>query len=207
MLEQLARRQEVLRAGARHVGWKIGQDEADSVDGAIGVGYITSVSCLEPGETYDAAGTAVDLRADVEVAVELGRDLNFSDGDAAAAIAGYATALEIVDVSPVLTSPEAAISTNDTHRAVAVGCFRPTLPAGTLCASALVNGEPRERRDAEVPLEDRLTAAARVLESVGQRLRQGDWIITGVIVQTSIAPGDAVEGVIDGLGAVRLDIA
>jgi hypothetical protein len=47
--------------------------------------------------------------------------------------------------------------------------------------------------------------AARVLDLVGERLRRGDLIITGLIVQIPVAPGDLVEAQIAELGSVQLD--
>ncbi len=209
MIEQLARRRETLAAGARHVGWKLGTDDRDSISGAIGVGYITSATRLVSGDAYRIEGLAVDLRADVELALELGRDIDphAERDDISASIRGYATALEIVDVSPILSDSEAVIAANDFHRAVAFGRFRQALPAETLRATAAVNGADRDTGEAKADVADRLLAAARVLEVVGMRLRRRDRIITGLIVQIPVKAGDSVEAKISGLDSVQLMIA
>jgi 2-keto-4-pentenoate hydratase len=46
-----------------------------------------------------------------------------------------------------------------------------------------------------------------VLAAVGERLRAGDRIITGLVVQVPIRPGDEVAAELDGLGAAHLTIA
>jgi hypothetical protein len=74
MREQLAHR-DLMASGARHVGWKLGVGDRESIGGSIAAGYLTSVTCLESGGTYQIDGLDSDLRADVELAVELGRDL------------------------------------------------------------------------------------------------------------------------------------
>jgi 2-keto-4-pentenoate hydratase len=57
------------------------------------------------------------------------------------------------------------------------------------------------------PLVDRIMAAARVLDAVGERLMRGDRIITGSIVQVAVGSGDDVVADLGRLGAVRVTIA
>jgi hypothetical protein len=47
----------------------------------------------------------------------------------------------------------------------------------------------------------------RILHSVGEELRPDDRVITGLIVNCSIAPGDEVIAELGSLGRVRLRIA
>ena len=209
LLSQLAHRRELLTAGARHVGWKLGTGTGDSVDGSIGVGHITSATLLDPGDAYRAAGRAIDLRADVELAVELGQDIDpeAREDEAHEAITAYATALELVDISSLVEDPAMAIATNDFHRAIAFGPFRPVPTGGLLAATGSVNGTVRDSGETHPGLAERLIQAARVLEAVGEGLRNGDRVSTGLIVQLAIRPGDTVEAEIDSLGPVRLTIA
>ena len=90
-LEQLAHRREALTAGATHVGWKLGMGKRERIGASIAVGYLTSATKLEPGGSYRVDGLAADLRADVEVAIELRADVDYRAGAAALhdAIAGY----------------------------------------------------------------------------------------------------------------------
>ncbi len=189
MHEQLAARP----PGATHVGWKYGGGAGERIGGEIAVGHLTSATTLEDGSTYRGAG---DLHADAELAVELGAD---------AAISGYGAALEIVDLAGPAT-PEAVVAANDFHRAVAFGAFSEGCPLG-LDGALFVNGERRDSAPALTDVSDRIAAVARVLGAVGESLRPGDRIITGLIVQVPVAPGDEVVAALGGLGRVALRIA
>jgi 2-keto-4-pentenoate hydratase len=196
-VEQRARRNETLAAGARHVGWKLGTGERESIGGSISVGYITSASVLEPGGRFIVEGPVADLRADVELAVELADD---------GAIVGYGTSLELCDVSPVLGDAEAVIAANIFHRAVAFGPMQPSVPEA-LRATASVNGGMREAGEASPDVAPLLGGAAEVLRSAGLEFRPGDRVITGLIVQVPVAPGDRVEAEIEELDRVALTVA
>jgi 2-keto-4-pentenoate hydratase len=204
---QLRARRRALDAGARRVGWKLGMGDAERIGGHIAVGYLTSDSVLEPGATFDRAGGA-SLSADAEIALELGRDVA-PDGDpdaARAAIAGYGAALEIVDLGDADEGAEAVIAGNVFHRAVAFGGFRAELPPQTT-GRLVVNGQVRAAAAAPLDLAGRVCEAARVLRSVGERLRAGDRLITGSVVQVAIGPGDTVVADLGGLGDVGVTIA
>ena len=69
---QLGRWRATLAAGATRVGWKLGVGDAERDRDELAIGHLTSATVLEPGATYRAGG-AGDLRADAEVAFELGR--------------------------------------------------------------------------------------------------------------------------------------
>ena len=86
------------------VGWKVGLNiaEMEEVMGTEPVfGYLTSATRLEPGSTFHTRGVR-SLRAESEVAVEFGRVVRTVDDPETvrAAVAGLATALELVDVDP-----------------------------------------------------------------------------------------------------------
>jgi 2-keto-4-pentenoate hydratase len=106
--EQLTHRRRLLDAGATHVGWKLGMGDRESIGGEIAVGHLTSGTCLEPRSAYRTEREDAALHADAEVAVELGTDVE-PDGDAASvrdAIAAYAAAVEIVDLTLLPGEPE-----------------------------------------------------------------------------------------------------
>jgi 2-keto-4-pentenoate hydratase len=201
MVEQLRGRREAIAAGARHVGWKLGVGERERIGGSLAVGYLTSATCVEAGTEW-RAGLVSDLRFDVELAVELGDDV--PRGASEVSVAGYATALELVDLAPVLEDAVSVLATNVFHRAVAFGAF------GALRAEAegvaRVDGETRARAPVEDVVTERLLAAARVLEAVGERLRAGDLVITGSVVQVAFAAPAALEAEITGLAPVRLGV-
>jgi 2-keto-4-pentenoate hydratase len=49
--------------------------------------------------------------------------------------------------------------------------------------------------------------AAHLLEAVGERLRPGDLLITGSVVQTAVRPGERVVADLGALGRVEATIA
>jgi hypothetical protein len=188
--EQLSRRP----AGAVRVGWKYGSGEREQIGGDHVVGHVTSATTLADGDVYRGGGEK--LQADVEVAVEIG------DGGEPAR---YAVALEICDIAGDLSVEELVVA-NDYHRAVAFGRFAAKLPPGAEGALH-VNGEQRAAAPASEHVDARVAAVERVLRSVGERLRAGDRVITGLIANTPVQPGDEVVAELGALGRVGLRIA
>jgi 2-keto-4-pentenoate hydratase len=205
---QLALRDALLDEGAERVGWKLGLGESERISGHIGVGHLTTRTCLPSGGLYVPQDASAELHADAEVAVELGRDLpvNIGPRAAAQAIEAYAVALEICDLRQLPDDAEAIVAGNVLHRAVAFGPWSPILPEGDLTACLLVNGEQRDSSVAETNLGPRLSEAARVLEAVGEGLRAGDRIITSLVVQVPVDFGDDVVADMGRLGRVALSI-
>jgi 2-keto-4-pentenoate hydratase len=208
LLQQLERRDGLLREGAMRVGWKLGMGDRESIGGQIAVGYLTSATRLDPGSRYVAGSPGADLHADAELAIELGRDLPSSADARAVAdgISGYAAALEIVDLSPLPDEPESVVAANVFHRAVAFGPSRTELPTDDVLASLVVNDFVKANAPFAGGLVDRICKAARLLGAVGERLQAGDRIITGSIVQVAIDVGDVVLADLGALGAVQLAI-
>jgi 2-keto-4-pentenoate hydratase len=188
--EQLARRP----ADAPIVGWKYGSGDGERIGDEIAVGHLTTKSVLEDGATYRLGGA--DLHADVELAVELGPD---------GASVAYAVALEICDLA-CDGSPEEVVAANDYHRAVVFAPFvdaRPSSPEAAL----VINGTKRASGQIAADAEERVAAVARVLRAAGEELRPGDRVITGLVVNTPVRPGDDVVAEMGELGSVRLAIA
>jgi hypothetical protein len=190
MREQLSRRP----TDADRVGWKYGSGEEEHIGGDHVVGHLTSATLLADGDAYRGGGTK--LQADVEVAVEVGDDLG---------PARYGVALEVCDVAPAGSIEEVVIG-NDYHRAVAFGHFTDELPPGVEGA-LLVNGERRAAGRASDDLAQRVAGVDRVLRAVGEELRPGDRVITGLVVNTLVRSGDDVVAELGELGSVRLTIA
>ncbi len=190
MREQLARRP----AGAERVGWKFGSGDEEHIGGDHVVGHLTSATLLADGDTYRAGGT--QLQADVEVAVEIGEDLE---------PARYGVALEICDLA-LDGSVEEVVIDNDYHRGVAFGPFADELPQG-LQGVLVVNGERKAAGPAAADLVERVAAVDRVIRAVGDGLRPGDRVITGFVVNTPVRPGDEVVAELGELGRVGLRIA
>jgi 2-keto-4-pentenoate hydratase len=202
-----------LDAGAERVGWKIGLNIPEAQN-ALGIeepviGYLTSATVVEPGGEYRAAGDS-SLRAEPEVALEMGRDVEpDADADVAReAVAGVAVALELVDVGRPPEGIQGIVATNVFHRAVVLGPSRPAFPGEGLDAVIEVDGEQRERAEVPDDFSDVVLLTARLLGEVGERLERGDRIIAGSLTpQVPLAPGNRVAVDIEGLGAVEARIA
>jgi 2-keto-4-pentenoate hydratase len=205
---QLGDRRRALETGAAHVGWKLGIGDAERIAGEIAIGHLTSATLLATESTYQSAD-AVALSADAEIFLEIGRELapNPTAAEARSAIAAYGGALELVDLAGAHDGPEAVIAGNIFHRAVAFGPCQAELPADALIVRVLVNGEIRAEARATDDLAARLSAAARVLDAVQERIGPGDRVITGSVVQVAVSEGDDVVADFGPLGRVRLAIA
>lgn len=193
---QLEQRRELLSRGAGRVGWKLGIGDRERIGDEVAVGHLTSATRLEPGATYTAQEGEV-LHADAEVAVEMGAD---------GGIAGWGTALELVDLRSLPDTPEDIVAANVFHRAVAFAPTRPGPPPAGVEGRLVVNGDVRDAARSATDLTHKLRAAARVLAAVGEALEPGDLVITGSVVQVPVAPGDEVEAELGELGRVRLRV-
>jgi hypothetical protein len=189
------RRQLEDRRGER-VGWKLGIGDSERIGGHIAVGYLTSTTRLRSGDAYEPAD-GEDLHADAEVAVEIGPD---------GRIAAYGAALELVDLRSPPDTPEDVVAANVFHRAVAFAPAWGALPSEGVAARLLVNGEVRDEGPSADDLAEKVAAAARILEAVGESLAPGDVVITGSVVQVPVARGDRVEADLGELGRVSLSI-
>ena len=188
------------------MGWKLGMGERESIGGEIAVGYFTSETVLADGAAY-RGDTDGYLHADAEAMVELAGDLDAAGGVASVrdAIGRYGAALEIVDLAPVAGEPDSVVAANVFHRAVA---FREleAPPPSDLPVSVRVNEELRGAASWPRDLLDRIAAAARLLQAVGEGFRAGDRVITGSIVQVEIGISDTVVAEFGGLVRVGLRI-
>ena len=207
---QLRARRGELDSGAVRVGWKVGLHiaEVEEVMGSEPVfGYLTSATRLEPGATFHARGVRA-LRVEAEVAVELGRDVRPTDGPEAvrAAIAGLASALELVDVEPQVDDFEGVVADNAYHRAFVLGPTRRVAPGTQLASTCRINGELRASGTTSEGFSAKLMAIARQLDAVGEGLRAGDRIITGSLTHVPVQAGDAVEISITPLGSLAIEI-
>jgi 2-oxo-3-hexenedioate decarboxylase len=203
-----------LDRGAKRIGWKIGLNIPEvqkqlGIDEPV-IGYLTSATLVEPGGTY-AAGDAVRLMAEPEVALEIGRDVAADvDIDAAReAVAALAPALELVDTGrPPEGGVEAIVAENVFHRAVVLGASRPAFPVEGSRAELRVNDEERESAEAVHDFADVVELTARLLSEAGEELLQGDRIIAGSLTpQVQVAPGYVVAVEVTGVGSVEARVA
>jgi 2-keto-4-pentenoate hydratase len=171
-----------LAEGAERVGWKIalGIGEVEErIDAQPVIGYLTTGTRLASGGAHSAAGAA-ELCVDAELAVEIGRD---------GAIAGYAAALELVDLGQARGTVESVVRANVLHRAFVLG---PTRADPVRRARVYVDGVLRKEGVADFDLDARLDAVRYWLTALDENLEPGDRVITGSIVQVPVEPGDEV---------------
>ena len=193
---QLEGRRELLQAGARRVGFKLGTGERERIGAGPVVGYLTSASQLPNGGMYRMTAGSL-LHADAEVALELG-----TDGE----IAGFGSALELVDLGGS-DDAQQIVADNVFHRAVAFGAIGAIRPARTM-ARLIVNGEVRGQ--ARVPSNDypgAVDEVGRLLAAVGERICPRDRLITGAVVQVPVAAGDHVIADLGVLGRAEARIS
>jgi 2-keto-4-pentenoate hydratase len=197
-----------LADGAERVGWKLGMGEGERIGRGPVIGHLTSATQLEPCDTYQPEG-AVDLRADAEVALRLGAEVD-PDTDretAGAAIAAFGAALELVDLgAPPPGDAERIVATNIWHRAFALGPLDRAPPEEGAEGSLVIDGEVRESAPMKLDFAELVLVAARLLGAVGERLQPGDRLITGSVVQVPIHPGDDVIAQLGTLGRTHLSI-
>ena len=195
MRAQLRHRRAVLDEGARHLGWKLGMGDRESVGGHIAVGYLTSATLLTPGEPY-AAPPGAALHVDAEACAQLGGPEE---------IVAYGVAIEIVDLAPLPGEPESVVASNVFHRAVCLGSFSNREPVGATVILR-VGGLERARGQWPGDIGERMARAAEVLDAAGERLAAGDLAITGSIVQVPVAIGDHVAAAVGDDAPVTVQI-
>jgi 2-keto-4-pentenoate hydratase len=109
-----------------------------------------------------------------------------------AAVACCWPAIEIVDLAPLPGEPESVVAGNVFHRGVLFG-DTPVPMSAAASVTGSVNGTPRERAAWPDDIPARIAAAAAILGAVGERLRAGDRIIAGSIIQAPVAVGARVR--------------
>ena len=209
---QLRQWRETLAAGGERVGWKIGLNVPE-VQARLGlsepvIGHLTSATQLAPGSTY-SAGSATELKAEPEIALELGRDVepDADEGTARAAVAALGPAIELVDLGRPPADLEGIVGENVFHRAFVLGAPQPGVSLEGVTARMSVNGGARESATVPTDFADVVTLVARLLGSVGERLLAGDSIIAGSLTpQLPVQAGDLVQLEIDRLGSTEVRI-
>ena len=206
LARQLGQRETVLAGGAAHVGWKLGMGESERRGGDPVIGYLTTATEHLPGGTCEVGGL-VSPHADVEVAIELACDISpdADVADAASAIGGWGTALELCDLGNARADAEDVVATNVFHRAFAIGPLQRSAPDGPV-GRVLADGIELDAAAAEADYGALLVRVARLLDAFGLALRSGDRLITGSIVQVPVRAGQHVTAELDGLESVALHL-
>ncbi len=205
MQAQLALWRSTVQAHGHRLGWKIGFNDRASQQrmgiAAPVLGYLRRDRLLASGGVFQIAANAV-IKAEVEVAIRMGRDVAAGAGVAQAetAIAAYAPAVEVVDVTHPLDGIEALLRGNLYQAAVLIGPELqavPSTPRQTIQARLHVDGRPvRESEPPRLPerFGELVQLAAETLGRHGEQLAAGDWIICGAIIEpVVVSPGSRVE--------------
>jgi 2-keto-4-pentenoate hydratase len=196
-----------LSGGARAVGWKIGWN-APAVRERLGVGssvigFILDSGIHAPDEPVPLDGT-VNAGAEVELALRIG------DGGSLAAVS---PGIELIDVHGEFGDVEGALAANVWHRGAVLGETAHDWSPGLLDGIEVRvehNGEPfadpARPRDAIGDPEALVRFVASTAALLGEELRPGDVILSGLLVPMPVwtKPGDTVAADYGELG--RLEI-
>jgi 2-keto-4-pentenoate hydratase len=191
--KQLAWRRERLAAGEKSVGWKMAYG-APAIMQKLGIsaplaGFLTDRSRLESGATVSLRDWTKPV-AEPELAVYLGKDLSAGSGrDAAvAAIAAVGPAFELVDIQRPAEPDtlELTLAGNISQRHVMLGPTKAGADLAGLSARIF-------RSNVEIAKSSDITAntgdpiellrhLANLLAAFGERMRAGEFVITGSVV-------------------------
>jgi 2-oxopent-4-enoate/cis-2-oxohex-4-enoate hydratase len=203
----LARRRELLDAGAVPLGWKLafGTEAAMSLLGTTGpvVGFLTDATLLAPGGECAIAGwTAPKLEP--EIAIHL--------GPGGEGVAGISTAIELADADLPPTETEAVLAGDIYHRAVVLDRDAAPVPLSSPIAARISRDGERiaatDDGEAEVGRIEELAAwTVRYLREFGESTTEGEVIISGSVVGLlDIAPGQHLRHELPGIGALEVSI-
>jgi 2-keto-4-pentenoate hydratase len=216
MAAQMSMRRELLSAGARHLGWKVGFGSSAAMDrmgtSAPLFGFLTDRSLIESGSTVSIGGWTRPV-FEPEIALQLGSDLHSgaNEAEVTAAISGLGPAIELADSDPAVRDPVGILSGNIFHRHVVLGPLDRERAGGSVAeihAHVLRDGEEIARAMDTTAAGDLvviLQALAALLEQNGEALRAGDVVITGSLVPAiEVAPGQVLRASIIPLGDVEV---
>ena len=185
-----------LAAGDRHVGWKVGFGAPASLElmeiAAPLLGYVTSSTVFDDAATVNTTGWERGI-VEFEVAVWMARDLgaNATDDEARGAVAALSPAIELANIDLPLTASSVGdiVGGNIFHRGVIFGAQHPERAGididgleARISIDGVVRAETTELEAITGPYPWIVSTVASTLESLGERLRAGDVIITGSVV-------------------------
>ena len=214
MSDQLGRRAAELVAGAAPVGWKLGLtmeavQRQLGLDGPV-VGYLNSVTQLEPGATCSLGGMEHPA-VEAEVAIHLGDgvDAGASADGARAAIAGLGPAIELVDAAPPFEDLYTILAEDIFHRGFVLGAADPSRNDVEGIAVTVSRGEAEEASaDAAAAMDDPADVVRYVagfLADHGATLEAGQCIIAGSLTDpVTVEPGDRIAVSLGPLGELTL---
>ncbi|MER7763983.1 fumarylacetoacetate hydrolase family protein [Streptomyces sp. NPDC097619] len=207
-----------LTEGRRVTGWKAGLT-SPAVQAQLGVGTPDFGALFDDTAVPDGAdlpwGAVLQPKAEAEVALVLGHDLEHERHTVADLIRATAFALPAIEIvgSRIRDWDITAVDTiadNASSGAYVLGNRPVSLRDLDLRTAGMVlerRGEPVSTGVGAACLGHPLHAAvwlADTLVRLGRPLRAGDTLLTGALgPMTAVAPGDVLEARIEGLGSVR----
>ena len=202
MRSQLGDRRRALARDDRGLGWKLGFGTPAAMQ-KLGieaplVGYLLESARLESGAVVDISNWG-NARLEPEIVARVGED---------GGIAAIGAAIELVDLDPNASDPEAILETDIFQRHVLLGPVTEGASVADVSLRLYVNGEEVAAADdvteATGDLDGLVAHVAKTLEAAGESLERGDMVICGSIVPAlAIAPGDEVEVRLEPLGTPR----
>ena len=215
MRDQLAARDELLRAGERQLGWKVGFGAPAALE-KLGtdrplVGFLLESALLPDGASVPIGGwTAPALEP--EIAVHLASDVpsGASWDEVREAIGGLSAAIELADVTPPPEDPREILAGNIFQRHVMLGPVDESRStADGIGGRVQVDGEEVASNDDPAAITGEVVEVVRLTEellgAVGEQLRAGQVIITGSVVPpVQIVPDQDVAIDLGPLGGLRV---
>jgi len=205
MQAQLAEWRLTVQSHDNRLGWKIGfNDRASQQRMGLAtpvLGFLRRDRLLAPGGVFRMPANAI-IKAELEVAIRMGCAVaaGATVAEAESAIAAYAPAVEVVDVSRPLDGIEALLRGNLYQAGVLLGPEQPAIPAmprQSIQARLHVDGKPvRASEPQRLPerFGELVQVAADTLSRHGEQLVAGDWIICGSIIEPFVvSPGNVIE--------------
>lgn len=215
MATMLALRRARLEAGDSPLGWKVGFGTEAALR-TLGterplVGFLLQSGALEPGSQCSIEGWGNPV-LEPEVGIHIGRDVGaeVTDVEVMEAIDGLGPAIEMIDIEPDESDPEAILAANVFQQRVMIGkCQAGRKGTAGVTASILRNGEVAASTDdvsglTGTPVE-LVRLVADSLAGAGEVLRAGEVVIGGSIVPgVSVEPGDEVTFQLPPLGVLEV---
>jgi 2-oxo-3-hexenedioate decarboxylase len=203
----LEARSRAIEAGERPAGWKIGWN-AQAVRERLGVGSSVVGFLLESG--IRAPGEPVPLEGTTKAGAEVELGIRVGEGGRLAEIG---PAFELIDVHGDFFDAEAALAANVWNRGAVLGESREWRPDVLDDVQVRVehNGEafadPARPEDAIGDPEELVGFVADTLASLGEELRPGDLILSGLLVPGAVwtSPGDRVSADYGPLGRLEVE--
>jgi 2-keto-4-pentenoate hydratase len=217
MRDQLAVRDERLRAGERQLGWKVGfaapaAAQRLDLDRPL-VGFLMQSGLLPDGAEVPVGSWAAPA-LEPEIAAHITADVGpgASWDEVRAAIGGLSAAIELADVDPPPDDVREILAGNIFQRHVVLGPVDATRSTGEGIGGRVVrDGEEIAGTDDPAAITGELVEVVRLtaelLDACGQRLRAGEVVITGSVVPpVPVAPGQHVAVELGPLGGLSVTL-